>query len=306
MTLLKTTAKVAALTTVLVAVTGLFCPAGAADPVEVVWEMDYTRLHFDWYGTWDEVAWWAYALWYLDLPDWCYLWAWYGLGWDQLSPRTTPPTGKINVWLVWTPFQSEFNETNVWFSIHTPLTLTSDQWFYQTLEAGQRLTYELCRSIYVDEAWVWTIYACRFTGEALATYTRDFIYPWYSYSGGQWHCAMDFATLSSYYKSAVAGNGNAILSWTEAGYGLSELGYAHWDYYLYTNSYYTIEAAGYYMYNYTGHQDVGYIATLVHQLTQTSFEDAYFQAFGRTLNAFEARISDPNDFYYYFYHYYWG
>jgi len=290
---------------VLVALPGLVPTACGTE--SVVWEMDYTRLHFDWNGTWDKTAWWAYALWYLDLIDWSYLWAWYGLGWDQLSPLNTPPSGKINVYFYNSQWGGEAGSGYIYVAINKlpDLELTTSQWFYQTLAAGRVLTHELCHTIfhahaagfhYLDDHHV--------TTEALAYYTGDFIYPWYSYSGGSWHPYQTFSSLSASYRNAVSGNGNTILSFMDAGYQYlyGSMGSATWN-----NAYFTIQAVGYYMYNWSGNENRSYIATLLdHLYWGANIPTAIELTFGHGVNVNVAGYADTSDFYYYFYHYFWG
>jgi len=57
---------------------------GAAWATMTVWETDYSSIQFDWSGTWDKEDYYAYALYLLDIPDWAYLFAVYGLGWDHI------------------------------------------------------------------------------------------------------------------------------------------------------------------------------------------------------------------------------
>jgi len=273
--------------------------ASAACAESITWEMNYTRLHFEWSGTWDKTAWWAYALWYLDMPDWCYLWAWYGLGWDQLSPLTTPPTGKIDVWLKDSPYcHGETDGQNVILPINKMQTLdiTTSAWFYQTLYEGSDLTYNLCGSIFMFRA-NGSHYSDdhALTYYALIRYVGYFIYPW-----GESY--MSLSSLTASYKNAVTNDRGRILSFMEAGYS-----YIYGTGTAFSNGSLTDLAVGYYMYNWSGHQDISCIATLVHALgSGNSISSAYLAAFGHGVDVNTARYTDPNDFYYYFYHFYWG
>lgn len=65
------------------AIIGVMSPAPA--PAETVyWETDYMLIRFEWNGTWDNAAYWAYGMYLLDIPDWAYLFAVYGMGWDHI------------------------------------------------------------------------------------------------------------------------------------------------------------------------------------------------------------------------------
>jgi len=73
------------------------------------------------------------------------------------------------------------------------------------------------------------------------------------------------------------------------------------------NGWYTILAAGYYMYHWNGYRDLYPIATLVLSIKAgNSMSDSYKSAFGFRINLEEANWTNPADFYYWFYHYYWG
>jgi len=281
--------------------------AGVASAEQIVWEMDYTRLHFDWNGTWDKTAWWSYAMWYLDLFDWSYLWAWYGLGWDQLSPLNTPPSGKIDIWFYESQWGGQSDGQNVYLAINNMQTLdiSTTQWFYQTLSYGSLVTHELSHSIFYFQANGFHYYDDHHvTTEALAYYTGNFIYPWYSYYSGSWHCAKTFSSLSASYKSYVASDSNTYLSWMDAGYRYlyETQGTAKWY-----NAYYTMQAVGYYMYNYSGSQNTTPISNVVKALGMgATITSAYLTAFGHGIDVNTANYSNSSDFYYYFYHYYWG
>jgi len=82
----------------LVIVTGVACTASPAVAETLVWETDFARIHFNWEGTWDTTAYWAYGLYVLDIPDWAYMFCVYTMGWtDVWGPAFWGPDG------VWGP-----------------------------------------------------------------------------------------------------------------------------------------------------------------------------------------------------------
>jgi len=285
----------------LVGVFGICSSAMCAQ--EIVWEMDFTRLHFDWNGQWDKTAWWAYAMWYLDLPDWCYLWAWYGLGWGNLSSST--PTGKIDLYFYESQWGGQSSGSKIYLAINNMETLNiqTSAWYYQSLQFGSVVTHELAHSIYYYKANGFHYNDDRhFTTEALSYYIGSFIYPWHHYSGGAWHSEMTFNTVYTNYRNAVSTDGY-LLSWYYAGeYYLQGAHDARWN-----NAWWMFNAAGYFMYNYSGQQNTKPISTLVLYLgAGYSMSSAYSQAFGVGIVTTQIKYTDTNDFYYYFYNYYWA
>jgi len=68
---------------------GMLIGVGCAVPQDsvaetITWETDYCLIKFDWNGTWTDVAYWAYGMYLLDIPDWAYLFGVYGMGWDHI------------------------------------------------------------------------------------------------------------------------------------------------------------------------------------------------------------------------------
>jgi len=66
---------------------GILVGLTAASPVAaewITWETDYAFIRFNWSGTWDTSAYWAYGMYVLDIPDWSYLFAVYGMGWTNI------------------------------------------------------------------------------------------------------------------------------------------------------------------------------------------------------------------------------
>jgi len=131
---------------------------GPASAVEIIWETDFAFIHFDWNGTWDNVAWWAYAMWYLDIPDWAYLFAVYGMGWDHIwGPALWGPDGawgpedKIDVYVAATGDPSKSSYTRAewsdpwevsgsvtwWVNPNDQLDLVGGGWVNQVCTAGR-------------------------------------------------------------------------------------------------------------------------------------------------------------------------
>jgi len=290
----------------LAAVLGMAASVVPAAAEKVVWEMQYTRLHFDWYGTWDKTAWWAYSLYYLGVFDWSYRWAWYGLGWDKLSPLNTAPTGKIDIWFYDSQWGGQCDGQNVWISTRymDPLDLSGDKWVYQSWQLGSIITHELNHSIFFFKANGFHYNEDRhFTTENLAYYTGSFIYPWYKYVDGKWYPELTFSGLAQDYRDAVAKDADTYLSWWTAG---DEYLKGNFESLRWKNAHFTMQAVGYYMYNYTGSQNTSIITNLVVALGNlSSISDAYLSAFGHGIDVNRANYRDPADFYYYFYKYYW-
>jgi len=183
---------------------------------QIVWEMDYTRLHFDWNGYWDKTAWWAYTLWFMDLPDWCYLWSWYGLGWSYLSPLDTPPTAKMEIYI--TPddgmhFTYPDGAVRVGILSLPDLVLGGDTWFYQALEFGWKLTQYETAGIAVQYGVYQPANDQGFTLDAVSSYVGQFIYPWHHYSGGAWYPKNTAAQVAADYIQGVINDDYRKLSW---------------------------------------------------------------------------------------------
>jgi len=73
----------------LVLLLGMLIGVGCAVPQDsvaetVTWETDFCFIKFEWNGTWDDVAYWAYGMYLLDIPDWAYLFGVYGMGWEHI------------------------------------------------------------------------------------------------------------------------------------------------------------------------------------------------------------------------------
>jgi len=63
---------------------GVTCVTQVVQAETLIWDTDFCRLQFEWTGSWDNVAYWAYGLYVLDVPDWAYLFGIYGMGWDHV------------------------------------------------------------------------------------------------------------------------------------------------------------------------------------------------------------------------------
>jgi len=181
-------------------VIGVACvaPAIAADPIHVVWETDYAFIHFDWHGTWDQsidyAAWWAYALWYLDVPDWAYLFAVYGMGWDHIwGPGLWGEDGvwgaedKINVYIMYGlgDHVDYVGGNNIWLGAELPLDLVSGGWVQQVCTAGRGLAFGATTALalrYMWPEWDWTGTSfpngITFLFAAISYQVAEVLWPW--------------------------------------------------------------------------------------------------------------------------------
>jgi len=135
-------------------VVGTTCvvPSAEAESVDVTWETDFAFIHFEWNGAMDNVAWWSYGLWYLDVPDWAYLFAVYGIGWDHIwGPALWGTDGvwgaedKINIYVQRTAGSTHTQALSgqIWYFINDAdqLELAYGGWVNQVCTAGRGLTF---------------------------------------------------------------------------------------------------------------------------------------------------------------------
>jgi hypothetical protein len=272
-------------------------------------------IHFEWNGTWDKVAYWAYGMWVFNVYDWSYLFAWYGLGWDKLSPLNTPPTNKLDVYLYNNPKDlgsGYFGPTQIYVNLaYFPvLDLTTHKWANDVLSWGNVLAHEASHVIYYANGGS---QATNWLTESLAYYIGDSLWPWGKgdYDKGGWAPLYSASDIKTNYKDAVNAFGSGgLLTWSDCGkiylnYSIGIGTDAQFD-----NTQWTFEACGYYLWKMTDtsgkSQGVYNIAYFMQGMKSgKSISDAFYGVWGKTLSINTNDITDKTDYYYYFYQYWW-
>jgi len=207
----------------LAALLGLSCP-GTASSTELVWEMDYSYIHFDWTGTWDEVAYYAYGFYILDIPDWAYLFALYGIGWDQAWGSYL--WGTNGVWdssdKVHLHFYSEndglagyaYTSTGHYYInlyYENDLDLVNGGWVMQVCTLGSVAAHETTHMLYYKYVGYDTGTDHDFLTETLAWYVGDVLWPW---NTGR----LDLGDVRTSYIYYMNQTGLTYMTWHDAGY----------------------------------------------------------------------------------------
>lgn len=165
---------------------------GQAAAEQLTWESDFAFIYFDWNGTWDKTAYWAYGLWCLDVPDWAYLFAVYGMGWTDIwGPRLWGDDGtwgaedKFDIYLV-NAGSSRGTSFGAWHTINVNVDALesldlSGGWIDQVCSLGRSLAYR-CTTGLVDDLGisesgsVWLSSAV--LGVSLGLHVRSVLWPW--------------------------------------------------------------------------------------------------------------------------------
>lgn len=299
---------------------------GTSVAAEVVWETDYAFLHFDWNGTWDKTAWWAYALWYLDIPDWGFLYGLYGTGWDQMwnsgalcGPGGWSSADKLHMYL----YQADdgldwhidvFNSKyylNLFYE--QDIKLTGD-WVTQTCTFG-RLSAQMSTLVIYDrylqhplDSW-----SQRFLSDALATHVAGVLWPWGD-------LGVTLGDIQWAYQYTMGLVGSPYFTWDMAAWAY----YNTEDETLYWAARATLAGAGYlfedYDYLFLSAADAGgassiyrvfsLLTYLRNDPSHSNFSGAFYAAYGHTaeMNATNMWYCDPdsNDFNAWMYYLMWG
>jgi len=270
------------------------------------------NVHFDWYGYWDKTAYWAYGMWVFNIYDWAYLFGWYGLGWDALSPLNTPPSGKLEFYFYDDPNDAadgwslgltiKFNLAHM-----DDLDISSDAWVTQVLQQGSILAHESSHSIlwavesttdFSDNGWL---------TESIAYFTGDSLWPWYNYNGSEWTAQYNYDDIRTNYHICVNAPGSGgFLTWSQAGnIYLTQIqtGGPQFD-----NAWWTFHACGYYLVGWLNFGHAWMMADFLFNIQAgDSISDAFYNVTGWTLSLTTNDYSINNlwDFYYTFYNYWW-
>lgn len=158
--------------------------AGPASATEVIWQTDFAFIHFDWHDEWDKEVWWAYAMWYLDIPDWAYLFAVYGLGWDHIwgpllwgSNGTWGSEDKIHLYFYTSDDGlggSYPTGTGLYLNLYylPELDLVGGGWVNPVCTAGRRVAYETTRDL------VYTVAVPDYLEYPIALHVAYQLWPW--------------------------------------------------------------------------------------------------------------------------------
>jgi len=298
---------------IVVAVLCAFGGSGIAEaqPVEVIWSFDYCDLHFWWNGTWDRVAWYAYACWVLDIPDWAYQYGLYALGWTEFYNTGIPAeAGKAQIFLYdgydrpWGWYQGGQYLVDVYITTDN-LVLETDEWVDQACTLGAMMAGGIAGAMFeqyvgfdsaaTERSAEW--YDLYFLKSAICITTERIHWPW-----GYSH--LDQAGIAPYYQFSVGHTGP--LGWLYAG----TQDYAPVTFELYSSAYWHALAWGYFLSctsSGVGGGTIHDIFELVTALRNGSLMgDAFMTAYGHTLDTLDARIGDPNDMYYYLWIYWFS
>jgi len=290
---------------------------GIVPASEVIWDSSYMRVHFEWLGYWDKVAYWAYGMWVFDVYDWAYLYGWYGLGWNALtSIYGSPPTGKIDMY-----FYNDPNDPasgwggNMQIRINlahmADLDTSSSYWVQQVLREGAVLAHEASHNIF----FAWTnnsnLGDFNFATESMAYYISSCLWPWYNLSGawntGTWTPQYTESTIGSNYRSWVNTSGSGgLLTCYDAGYEYWNTLYYGWELDAkYHNSWWMLNAAGVFLakLDSDGILNNGYLLNYIK--AGYSVSNAFSAIWGVTWNLNANSTTNNGDWYYYFYNYWW-
>jgi len=283
---------------------------------EVIWETGYLRVHFDWNGYWDRTAWWAYGMWVVNIYDWAYLFAWYGLAWDNLTSISgPPPTQKVDLYLCNDPSDSfairpDEEYLKIWVNLAGRGDLILDSpynenlWVEQVCSLGGLLSFGLSLNMFSTytglglhgyelpkEIW--------YLRGSLAEYTHYVLWPWSYEQYGQWYSSYSHQDIETNYKYYVQNDGGllsllgaASVVWQAVPGG--------------TNAYYMQFALADFLAHLDsqGVQNNGYL--LNGFKAGHTLSESFYGKWGLTLDPNANDPTNTSDYYYWFYHYWWG
>ena len=280
-----------------------------------MWSSNYINIHFQYDGNgkaWNNQTLWAYGMWVFNIYDWSYLFGWYGLGWDKLSPLTKVPTGKIDMYFYndpsdWALAWGGNMEIKCNLNGMGLLDISTHKWATQVLQYGNTVSHEASHNIYYSYLGSkWNIGDNGWLTEALAYNTGSCLWAWGKgdYDAGGWAPKYSKADVGAAYRaraSDAAGYGG-LLTWSNAGYRYlnnADPG---------SNSWWTFHAAGYNLFNgwSTAGNTYGTPALLLQRIVSgTSLSNSWKAMTGFTMSVNNNSKTDNTDYYYYFYQYWW-
>jgi len=116
----------------------------------ITWETDFAFIKFDWNNTWNEVAFWAYGMYLLDIPDWAYLFSVYGMGWNDIwgagfwgANGTWGAEDKLVIQFQEGHGTYEYYNNTIYFNIspYGALDLVAGGWVNTLCNAGRAILY---------------------------------------------------------------------------------------------------------------------------------------------------------------------
>jgi hypothetical protein len=302
-------------------------PEGKDIKWNTLWTTGYMNVHF-WYDgdgkPWNNETLWAYGLYVFNIYDWSYLFGWYGLGWDKLSPLIKSPSGKIDLYFYNDPSGTSPAGTTLGkleivcnLSAMGVLDTKTNKWATQVLNYGNALSHESSHNIFQNSVGKMYVGDQAWLTESLASYTSSCLWAWGKgdWDTGGWGPKYSKAEVRYNYQNFVKDPASGgLLTWYDCGYTYQH----HSNILAYDqNVIWTFIAAGYFLSD-LGARDWGSITPpvpvevknlgniLMGLRNGLSLSDTFQLFVGRTLSVTTNDITNTGDFYYWFYQYWWS